>query len=187
MTKEFHHCGTKILETERLILRPFRQEDAEAMFQNWASNPNVTKFLTWPVHQSAELTRLLLAEWEKTYEDPATYHWAITLKSDGDVIGDISVVRANDSVFSAELGWCMGEKWWGQGIKPEAALAVHDYLFDRVGYRRLEACHDKNNPKSGRVMQKIGMQYEGARRASGRNNQGICDLCLYGILSEDRK
>lgn len=54
------HKGTKIIETERLILRPFREEDAEPMFRNWTSDPEVSKFLTWPAHESVEVRDLYL-------------------------------------------------------------------------------------------------------------------------------
>ena len=61
------------------------------------------------------------------------------------------------------------------------------YLFDQVGFNRLQAKHDLNNPKSGRVMQKIGMEKEGCMRSGGHNNQGICDLVIYGMLKTDKR
>lgn len=183
---ELQHCGTQVIETERLILRPYTVSDAENMYQNWASSEEVTRYLTWPPHTGADATRKLLELWVENYQNPAVYHWGITLKGSNAVIGDISVVHMDEKTAAAELGWCMGQAWWGQGIMPEAALAVRDYLFDRVGFHRVEARHDKNNPKSGRVMQKIGMQYEGTQRASAVNNQGICDMVSYAILREDR-
>ena len=183
---ELCHCGTQPLETRRLILRPFAVEDAEAMFRNWACSEAVTRYLTWPAHSSAEGTRGLLKSWVERYQDPAYYQWGIALKPENEVIGSISVVHLSEKTAAAELGWCLGENWWGQGIMPEAALAVRDYLFDRAGFHRIEAMHDANNPRSGRVMQKIGMRKEGVMRCCGRNNQGICDLVLYAILREDR-
>lgn len=181
------HCGTNTIETERLILRRFEFQDAQAMYDNWASNDNVTKFLTWPTHTSVETTKDVLINWIDSYKEISTYHWAITLKGNDEVIGDISVTKIDEECLTAELGWCMSEDYWGQGIMPEAALAVRDYLFDSVGFNRIAAIHDSNNPKSGRVMQKIGMQYEGTKRQASKNNQGICDICLYAILASDRK
>lgn len=180
------HCGTQVNETERLILRPYIPEDAQAMFENWACSEEVTQYLTWPPHSSVEVTHALLEAWVEKYRDPSVYHWGITRKGSDCVIGDISVVHMNEKAAAAELGWCLGQAFWGQGILPEAALAVRDYLFDRVGFHRVEARHDRNNPKSGRVMQKIGMCYEGTKRASDVNNQGICDMVQYAILREDR-
>ena len=180
------HCGSQVMETKRLILRPFKIEDADDMFNNWASNDNVTKYLTWPTHTNIEITKFILSEWVKTYEDIKTYHWAIVLKQTNEVIGDISIVGMDESIASCELGWCMSEKYWGQGIMPEAALKVRDFLFDEVGFNRVSARHDTNNPKSGRVMEKIGMKYEGTCRKAAKNNQGLCDIAIYAILKEDR-
>ena len=70
---------------------------------------------------------------------------------------------------------------------PEALMAVADYLFDVVGIKRLMATHDVNNPKSGRVMQKAGMKYEGTLRQAGHNIQGICDASVYSIIRSDRE
>lgn len=68
----------------------------------------------------------------------------------------------------------------------ESLQAVMDYLFDEVGMNRIEARHDPNNPHSGAVMKKCGMKYEGTMRQGDRNNQGICDACLYALLAEER-
>ena len=70
---------------------------------------------------------------------------------------------------------------------PEALMAVADYLFDVVGIKRLMATHDVNNPKSGRVMQKAGMKYEGTLRQAGYNMQGISDASVYSIIRSDRE
>ena len=179
------HKGTKRLETERLILRRFVTEDADAMFRNWACKEEVTKYLTWPPHANADATRELLATWISQYENPSFYNWAIELKEIGEVIGNISLVRVFDRIQGADLGYCMDNTWWGKGIMPEAAGAVLKYLFTEVGFNRIAAAHDKNNPKSGRVMQKIGMQYEGLLRQSGFCNQGVIDVVWYSILSDE--
>ena len=64
------HMGTKRIETERLTLRPFRVEDAEAMYRNWTSDEEVTRFLTWPPHESVEETAALLENWCAEYAKP---------------------------------------------------------------------------------------------------------------------
>lgn len=174
--------GTKRLETERLILRRIETSDAEDMFNNWASDPEVTKFLTWPPHASVDETKTTVENWINSYSDPAFYNWVIELKDTGAVVGDISVVRMNEKVESADIGYCMGKAWWGCGIMAEALKAVVDYLFADVGLNRVAACHDKNNPNSGRVMDKAGMQVEGILRASGLNQQGVCDMVWHSIL-----
>ena len=178
--------GTKTIETHRLILRPFRVEDAPAMFRNWAHDSAVTEYLTWQPHVSEQVTAELLAAWEKrTAEDPSCYQWAIELKRIGEPIGSISAMHVNESVESAEIGWCIGRPWWGQGIMPEAGAAVFAYLFDEVGLNRIAARHDIRNPKSGRVMQKLGMTREGLLRQAGRSNAGLVDEVVWSILKSE--
>lgn len=180
--------GTKLLETDRLILRRFTVQDAEAMYRNWASDPEVTRYLTWPCHPSPEATAALLEDWAARYEDGSYFQWAIRRKgSDEGVIGSIAAVKLDEKVNSAEIGYCLGRAYWGQGIMPEALRAVMDYLFDEAEINRVSAYHDVNNPKSGRVMQKAGMKYEGTHRQAGKNNQGICDLACYAALREDSR
>lgn len=177
--------GTKRLETNRLILRQFKIEDAEDMYNNWTTDAEVTRFLTWSPHPDIDFTRGLLENWIGKYSEPTWYNWAIELKETGEVVGNISVVKLNERIEAADIGYCMGKAWWGRGIMPEALRAVIAYLFEEVGLNRVAACHDVNNPKSGRVMQKAGMTREGVLRAGGRNNQGICDEVWYSILKSE--
>jgi ribosomal-protein-alanine N-acetyltransferase len=182
------HLGTKIIETERLILRRCAVEDAEFMYRDWASDPEVTKYLTWPVHGSADISRMVIDSWIADYEKEDTYQWMITLKDQPhSPIGSISVVSQNADIRKAEIGYCIGKAWWHQGIVSEALQAVMDFLFDEVGMNRIEARYDSRNPHSGGVMKKCGMQYEGTLRQSDRNNQGICDACVYALLKQERQ
>ena len=177
--------GTKRLETDRLILRQFKIEDAEDMYNNWATDAEVTKFLTWLPHPDINFTKGLLENWIGKYSELTWYNWAIELKETGEVVGNISVVKLNERIEAADIGYCMGKAWWGNGIMPEALRAVIAYLFEEVGLNRVAAYHDVNNPKSGRVMQKAGMTREGVLRAARRNNQGICDEVWYSILKSE--
>ena len=78
-----NHCGTLRLETKRLILRRLTESDADAIFRNWASDPEVTRFLTWPTHKDVHITRYVLGTWLPLYGKQDYYHWAITLKENG--------------------------------------------------------------------------------------------------------
>lgn len=179
-----NHKGTQELETERLILRQFMPTDAQNMFDNWASNPNVTKYLTWPTHDNVETTKLIINEWVDGYNADDFYQWAIEVKEIGEPIGSISVVRINEAVDEVEIGYCIGEKWWHQGYTSEAFTKVIDFLFTEVGAKRICAKHDTDNPNSGRVMMKCGLQYEGTLRKAGRNStNAVCDLAVYSILN----
>ncbi len=180
-----NHQGTKKMETGRLLLRRFTVEDAEGFFQNVTSDQEVNRFLTWPFHETVEDTKTLLSEWVKRYENPERYCWAIVLKETEAVIGTIAAPTVKNRVEAVEVTYCIGSKWWGCGIVPEALQAVMKYLFEEVQVNRIEAGFDSNNPNSGRVMEKVGMQREGILRQAGRNNQGLFNLVFYGILKDD--
>lgn len=181
------HCGTQRIETDRLILRRYVIEDADAMYKNWASDSEVTKFLTWQPHSSVEVSRSIIEDWLKEYSDEKYYQWAIVLKDNGnEPIGGISVVHMNEDISMVHIGYCLGRAWWRRGIMSEALKAVMDFMFDTVEVNRVESRHDPMNPNSGKVMQKCGMKYEGTLRSADRNNQGICDACYYALLRSER-
>ena len=181
------HRGTQSIETERLLLRRFSISDADAMYNNWASDPEVTKFLTWSAHSSVIDSRAALEAWVSSYSQKNFYQWAVVLKEHGsDPLGSITAVDMNDDIDIIHIGYCLGKKWWHQGIMSEALKAVMDYFFDEVGANRIESRHDPRNPHSGMVMKKCGMKYEGTMRSSDRNNQGICDACWYALLRSER-
>ncbi len=179
-----NHKGTQTLVTSRLTLRPFTAEDAADMYSNWASDPEVTKFLTWPTHASAAVSEYVCADWVSHYAEPDYYSWAIVYE--GHAIGSIAVVCHDAQVGKAHIGYALGRNWWHMGIMSEALAAVMDFLFDEVGYQRLESRHDPRNPHSGGVMRKCGMKYEGTLRQSDWNNQGVCDACWYALLKSER-
>lgn len=179
------HKGTVTLETERLILRRFAAKDAEAVFRNWANDPDVTKYLTWTPHGTLENTKALIDGWVNSYSEPDKYGWAIELKAIGEPIGSIAVVEAHYDIAKVHIGYCIGKFWWNKGYTSEALAEVIRFLFEEVGANRIEAAHDTRNPSSGKVMAKCGMILEGTHRQAFRNTQGICDETVYAILAED--
>lgn len=180
-----NHKGTKIIETERLILRPFRSGDAPLMFKNWASDREVSKFLTWNAHRSVSDSECVINMWAAGYNENSTYNWAIVPKEFGEPIGGINVARIHENNDTAEIGYCIGKEWWGKGIMTEAFSAVIPYLFE-VGFNRIEAAHAVKNPASGRVMQKCGLTYEGTLRQFFRSTSGeLLDISFYSILREE--
>ena len=181
----FTHKGTQTIETQRLILRPFTMEDARAMYDNWASDPEVTKYLQWPAHSSPAVSEAVLREWTSNYGSPDYYQWAMVPKHLGVPFGSISVVSHDDRVGKAHIGYCMGRPWWHQGYMSEALAAVIGFLFDEVGFQRIDSTHDVRNPHSGGVMRKCGMTYEGTQRRAAWTTSGIADIDWYAILSDD--
>ena len=176
---------TTEIETERLILRKFKITDADDMFNNYCSHSVVTEFLTWQPHKSVEETKeylknIVLPEYDEDY----TYRWAIVLKEINQVIGCIDVVKKNVVKQKVELGYVLGDGFWGKGIMPEAGKSVVSYLFEE-NFVRIQAIHDVDNPKSGRVMQKIGMTYEGTLRKYEKRSDGeLRDCKMYAIIKE---
>lgn len=176
------HVGTQTIRTGRLVLRRFTLDDAEAMYKNWASDSEVTRFLTWPTHASPDVTRTVLESWVENYAKPDYYQWAIVPADGDEPVGGIAVVAIDERIGKCEIGYCLGRGYWRRGIMTEALNAVIDFMFEEAGANRVEARHDVNNPNSGAVMRKCGMKYEGTLRQADINNQGICDVAYYGIL-----
>ncbi len=179
------HKGTVKLETERLILRKHVLNDAPAMYKNWASEKEVTEFLSWEPYHSIEDVQKILSEWISQYANNDFYFWTIELKDSGELVGDISVITIDPDTFSVELGYGIGSRWWGKGIVAESGKALIRFFFEEVGVNRVYAKHATGNPNSGKAMQKMGMKYEGIIRQSGRCNQGIVDEVYYSILKNE--
>lgn len=178
--------GTVELETERLILKKFTENDIIAAYNNWTSDDKVTEFLRWPFHSSIEVTQKVLFDWIKSYEDKKFYQWAIVLKEFGDEpIGTISVVDQNEKLSLVHIGYCIGRKWWNQGITSEAFSRIIPFLFNEVKVNRIESQHNPNNPNSGKVMVKCGLKYEGILRQADFSNRGIVDAAIYSLLSNE--
>ena len=147
-----------ILETERLILRPFEDSDAESVYE-YAKNPNVGPVAGWPVHTSVEnsleIIRSVLA---------VTETYAVCLKDDNIAIGSIGLMIGSASNLDlpddeAEVGYWIGEPFWGQGMIPEAIKCVIKHAFDDLGLQRLWCGYFDGNEKSKRCQEKCGFVY----------------------------
>lgn len=176
------HSGTQTIETDRLILRRFELSDAGNMFKNYCGKEKITEYLSWSRHKSVSDTVSYLKDFVlPEYDKNNTYRWAVVWKDNNEVIGCIDVCDSNERKRCAELGWVIGDAYWGKGIMPEAAKSVVKYLFS-VGYERIQATHHIDNRKSGRVMEKIGMQYEGIlKKFSMFKDNNLIDCCMWAI------
>ncbi len=178
------HLGTQALNTPRLLLRPYRVGDAEEMFNNWAGDPEVTRTLMWQTHPDVSHTRRLLFDWVRAYGSGQSYHWAI--QKDGELVGDIAVMRWSGRDLDCEIGYCLSRRFWSQGIMTEALRRVMVFLFTQVGFRRIILRHDAKNPASGRVMQKAGLKPEGVHReALIRKDGSFADVPQYAALRDE--
>lgn len=179
--------GTVELQTDRLKLRRFAENDAEEMYSNWASDEDVSRYMRWQTHKNLEETRQVIGTWVKEYAKPDFYLWAITLKDSGELIGSIGIICVNANDCCYEVGYNIGKRFWNKGYVTEALRAVIGYALKKDTINRIEACHSLQNPASGKVMEKCGMTYEGRARQKYRSSLGFEDCDCYAILKDDVK
>jgi len=158
----YTHKGLIPLETERLFLRPITRDDAEAIFHNWASDPEATRFMLWNCHRTLEDTHAWLDVLQQNAERPDCYDcWGIVLKDTGELIGSIGASRHDEERGVMALGYIISRKYWGNGYTTEAAREMIRFLRDEVGIRHFFACRAIDNPASGNVLLKLGMRETG--------------------------
>lgn len=144
-----------ILETSRLILRPWREDDAEELYK-YARDPQVGPPAGWPPHTSVENSRDII---RTVLSAPETY--AVCLKETGKPVGSMGLHR-NDLASGEdeyELGYWIGKPFWGQGLIPEAARELLRYAFEDLGMNRIWCGYYDGNIKSRRVQEKLGFVF----------------------------
>ena len=171
------------IETERIILREFKLGDEYEMFSNWANDPEVVKYLTWPIHKNIEVTRSIIQSWVNQYQDPKTIRFGITLKDTGELVGGIDVVNYFDGV--PEVGYCLAKKCWNKGIMTEVFSAFRDYLFT-LGFKKITIRAEVENIGSNRVIQKCGFKFVETVHLNEPKSWNINCYELNRILETDR-
>ena len=171
------------IETERIILREFKLGDEYEMFSNWANDPEVVKYLTWPIHENIEVTRSIIQSWVNQYQDPKTIRFGITLKDTGELVGGIDVVNYFDGV--PEVGYCLAKKCWNKGIMTEVFSAFRDYLFT-IGFKKITIRAEVENIGSNRVIQKCGFKFVETVHLNEPKSWNINCYELNRILETDR-
>ncbi|PWL73167.1 MAG: N-acetyltransferase [Clostridiales bacterium] len=172
------HSGTQMITTTRLLLRPFEQNDCGDMLAGWIGNPEVQAEYGEPVYTTPEQVKQLLTHWIARYTRPDFYRWAIIERQSGKNIGQIAFCKVYEDCRTAEIEYCIGENFWGNGYAGEALEAVIDFTFAHTGFLRLEAFHRSENIKSGRVLEKSRMErsetVERFRRAGQSPSGEVC-------------
>lgn len=174
-------AGFNTLQTERLILRPVQPDDAEAMF-DYLRDEETVRFITVPPVKT--VTEVLENSIQSYFMLDPIGKWAIVY--DQKMVGTIDL-RLNEAHRQAEIGYVLNKRYWGQGIMPEAAQAILAVGFDQLQLVRIFSEHDTRNPKSGRVMTKIGMQQEGVALKSQIIKGEIVDMVHYAITDTQYK
>lgn len=150
---------TPMLETERLLLRPLTIDDAESVFANWTSDPDVAKFMRWELHKNISETREWLLSEEALIESDRIYDWGFILKDTGELIGSGGLVF-QEGKGMYELGYNLMRKYWNKGLATEAAQRIIDFGKETLKQNRFFCCHAMDNPSSGKVMTKVGFRYQ---------------------------
>ena len=146
------------LSTRRLILRPPEAQDAPAIFEAFASDPEVTRFLKWRPHRTLSDAHRAMAARLKGLEAGTEYSWLLSLRTDGSILGIISAWPGERDV---EIGFALGRQSWGRGIMTEAVRSVVAWAFEVTHVARVWATCDAENLASARVLEKAGLQREG--------------------------
>ena len=165
------------IETERLVLRKIIVDDAEDMYL-YASNEEVTKYVAWDTHSSLSDTIEFINSFLPQYDAP----WGIELKENGKFIGTVHFVWWQPKHNSAEIGYVLSNEYWGKGIITEAAQAIISYGFESMNLVRIQARCFLENEGSERVMEKLGMSFEGISRKVMYVNGEHKDLKVYSLL-----
>lgn len=175
------------LQAERLQLRPFVLADAPEV-QRLAGAWDVaytTQNIPHPYEDG--MAEQWIGTHLESFETGRALTLAIERREDGALMGAIGLTGFGGEHDHAELGYWIGKPYWGQGYATEAARAIVDYGFDRLGLNRILARHLTRNPASGRVMQKIGMAYEGCMRQHVKKWGHYEDVAFYGMLRHEHR
>lgn len=174
-----------VLRTERLILRPWRQEDLNDFFE-YASVDGVGQMAGWLPHENKETTQTVLDSF-------ITHKKTFALELDGKVIGSLGIENYKEEEFpeldklqGRSIGYVLSKDYWGQGLMPEAVKAIQTYLFDTVGFDFLIVSHYAFNGQSKRVIEKSGFHYIKTIRLNTRYGTTE-DTLVYLLRKEEWK
>ena len=149
----------EIIQKDELADITLKLADAEEVFANWASDPEVAKFMTWSTHPNVKVTKAWLADVEQNSTDSdRTYDWGFVRKADNKLIGSGGLYY-KESQEAFDMGYNIMKDCWHQGYTTEAARAMAEFAFCVLNQKRIYANHAVDNPNSGKVMEKVGFRY----------------------------
>lgn len=172
------------LTTQRLLLRPFRQEDASTVQELAGAYAIAANTANIPHPYPDGAAEEWISSHAEVFEGGKGVNFAIVRQEDDRLLGAIGLFL-NQQHHLGELGYWIGEPFWNQGYATEAAREVLRYGFETLGLNRIQARYMTKNPASGRVMEKIGMQHEGTLRQSLHRFDAFEDAHIYAILREN--
>jgi ribosomal-protein-alanine N-acetyltransferase len=173
------------LESSRLVLRPIQLSDAESIFE-YAKNPNVCLYTLWEAHQSVQDSLNYIKDYIFNYYSKGVPEpLGITLKENPQkVIGTVGCFWTSKQARAMELAYAIGEEHWGKGLVAEASKLMIEYCFKEFSLKRVQARCKVENKSSARVMEKIGMNYEGTLKSAIFHRNKFWDMCYYAKVIE---
>ncbi len=170
---------------DRLILRPPTEADAEAIYRNWATDPEVARYVMWRAHRSLDDTAAYMSHMAKGWESGAEFTWMICLKPSPEAVGAITLRKDG---FKGNMGYVLARRHWNKGYMSEAGRAVVDLFFADPETVRVGAYCDIDNAASARVMEKMGMSREGVLKSwlvHPGQSEAPRDCLSYAITREE--
>jgi len=173
-----------LLKTKRILLRPFTISDVPELLVLMKDKEISDRTLYIPYPYTEENAVDWIAAQSTDLEEQNGVVFAVTNLSDGELMGAVGLTFI-PKYNQAEMGYWIGKKFWNKGYISEAAAKVLEYAFEEVNLKRVHAHYIITNPASGKVMEHIGMKYEGTLRSHIIKNGEYMDIVMYGILKED--
>jgi len=172
------------LRTERTIIRKFKIADLQDMFE-YCSDDEVAQYTTWNAHRNILNTEEFLHYVLRKYENNEVAPWGIEDRKSGKLIGSCGFVSWEPEHSKAELGYVLSKEYWGRGYITESVGKVIEYGFESMLLERIEAkCHP-DNIGSFKVMEKVGMTYEGILRSYIYVKGKHQDVKMYSITKKE--
>ena len=175
------------IETERLILRPMEESDADALFPLINDADVAINMLSVPHPYPEDAYVPWIRQSREAMERKEMYETAIVLKETGLPIGACTIMNISWGHMRAEIGYWLGKPYWGQGYMTEAVKGMLRFGFEELGLERIYAICFKRNKASARVLEKAGLKYEGLMRHGVKKGDEFLDVPLFGIIREDLK
>jgi [ribosomal protein S5]-alanine N-acetyltransferase len=175
---------TPTLHTARLLLRPFTEDDADALFA-LHSNPRVVRYWDSPAWKERTRAERFLNACKQIEREGTGARVAIDRADDSAFVGWTCLVKWNPDFRSASMGYCLDDALWGQGFATEAAGALLEWAFATLDLNRVQAETDTRNIASGRVLEKLGFLREGTLREDCVVEGDVSDSWVYGLLRRD--
>ncbi len=174
--------GTITIDTKRLKLRRISLNDVQSIYTNLKSDERVTDNLVKGIHINLEETLDMVKEIISQYENRSFYHWGIELIESKELIGLIDLFHFESNETKCSVGYEIGFNWWNKGYGTEALKAVVDFAFNHIRVNEISAAHNTDNPASGRIMEKVGMQKDCIVKDMITNAKGQSkDCAIYHI------